>query len=277
MRVANVRGRPWLLTGATEGIDIHAASERRLGRDMGDVYDRWDELSRWTPSAHAVKQPFEVAELGPPSPHPRQVFAIGLNYYSHLEEAGLPAPEEPSVFTKFVSSFAGPDTQVTMPRGNVDWEIELVVIIGREAHRVPRAGAWEYVAGLSVGQDLSERASQLQGKLPQFCMAKSFPGFSPQGPALVTLDEVKNPMDLAMTTRLNGEVVQDARTSGMVFAIDVLIEQLSTRLTLYPGDVIFTGTPAGVGACRKPTRFLKRGDQLVSTIEGLGEIRQVFV
>jgi 2,4-diketo-3-deoxy-L-fuconate hydrolase len=216
-------------------------------------------------------------DLGAPSPEPRQVFAIGLNYLDHVAEAGLAVPEEPAVFTKYVSSFTGPYAEVELPPDTVDWEVELVVVIGRIARRVAAADAWDYVAGLSVGQDLSERGLQFAGSPAQFSLAKSFPDFSPVGPVLVTPDELENPMDLELGCWLNGEQVQKARTSQLVFAVDALIEKLSRVTTLFPGDVIFTGTPAGVGAVRTPPRFLSPGDEIVSYVEGIGEIRQTFV
>jgi 2-keto-4-pentenoate hydratase/2-oxohepta-3-ene-1,7-dioic acid hydratase in catechol pathway len=181
------------------------------------------------------------------------------------------------VFTKYVSSFTGPQAEITLPLGSVDWEVELVVVVGRTAREVSTAEAWDHVAGLSVGQDLSERGLQLVGNPAQFSLGKSYPGFSPVGPFLVTPDELADPANLELNCWLNGEQVQKARTSQMVFAIDVLMERLSRVTTLYPGDVIFTGTPAGVGAVRTPPRFISPGDVLVSSVEGIGEITQTFV
>lgn len=277
MRIGNVRGRPWLITGDAEGIDIHEASGHRIGCDFPGLYEQWDDLVDWAASAAGDRAGFAPEELGAPSPHPRQVFAVGLNYLDHIEEAGLAVPEEPAVFTKYVSSFAGADSAVELPPGTVDWEVEVVVVIGRTARHVAARDAWGHVAGLTVGQDLSERGLQLVGSPAQYSLGKSFPGFSPTGPYLVTPDELADPADLEMGCLLNGEPVQKARSSGMVFPIDVLIEKLSRVTTLFPGDVIFTGTPAGVGAVRTPPQFLAPGDELVSYIEGIGSIRQSFV
>lgn len=277
MRVGNVQGRPWLITGPGMGVDVHDASGGQFGQDLPDLYGNWDEFTRWAATAVAKPEPFRVADLESPSPAPRQIFAIGLNYFDHAEEAGLEVPPEPAVFTKYVSSFAGPDVEVVLPPGTVDWEVELAVVIGRPARNVPAAEAWSYVAGLTVAQDLSERGLQLAVTPPQYSLGKSFAQFSPMGPLLVTPDEFENPEDLELGCKVNGELMQKARTSQMVFSIDVLIEKLSKVTTLYPGDVIFTGTPAGVGIVRTPARFLSPGDELISYVEGIGEIRQTFV
>jgi 2-keto-4-pentenoate hydratase/2-oxohepta-3-ene-1,7-dioic acid hydratase in catechol pathway len=154
----------------------------------------------------------------------------------------------------------------------VDWEVELVAVIGVRAHRVAEDAAWPHVAGLTVGQDLSERVVQW-GAGGQFSLGKSFPGFGPMGPWLVTADELADPDDLALECAVNGEVMQKSRTSDMVFGVARLIAELSAILPLLPGDVIFTGTPAGIGATRKPPRFLQPGDVLTSTIEGIGTLR----
>jgi 2-keto-4-pentenoate hydratase/2-oxohepta-3-ene-1,7-dioic acid hydratase in catechol pathway len=223
-------------------------------------------------------EPFDAAELGAPVPRPAQLFAIGLNYREHALEAGLGVPGRPMVFTKFPVAIAGPVTTVELPPGDNDWEVELVAVIGRRADHVPAEQAWSHIAGLTAGQDLSERRSQLAGPAPaQYSLAKSFRGFAPIGPVVVTPDEFPDPDDLAVRCTLNGETVQEARTGDMIFGIAELVAYLSAVLTLLPGDLIFTGTPPGVGAARTPPRFLKAGDVLVSSIEGIGRIRQDFI
>jgi 2,4-didehydro-3-deoxy-L-rhamnonate hydrolase len=276
VRIGNVQGRPWLITGEDEGFDIGEASEGRFGPGLTEMYECWPEFAAWAPAAAGEIKRFRPEDLGPPSPEPRQVFAIGLNYRDHAEEAGLAIPADPLVFTKYLSSFAGPRAEVALPPGTVDWEVELVVVMGRTARHVAAADAWAYVAGLTVGQDLSERGLQLAGSPAQFSLGKSFPGFSPTGPYLVTPDELPDPADLELGCRLNGEQVQQARTSLMVFAVNTLIERLSRVNTLFPGDVIFTGTPSGVGVAMNPPRFLAAGDELTSYVEGIGQIRQTF-
>ncbi|MFC6937186.1 fumarylacetoacetate hydrolase family protein [Actinomadura yumaensis] len=181
------------------------------------------------------------------------------------------------MFTKYVSSISGPVTTVRLPEGgHTDWEVELVAVIGTGGYRVAEADAWSHVAGLAVGQDLSERITQLDGPAPQFSLGKSFPGFAPVGPWLVTPDELADPDDLELGCAINGEEVQKGRTRDLIFPVPALIAKLSAVLPLLPGDVIFTGTPAGVGQGRDPQRFLAPGDVLVSHVEGIGELRQTF-
>lgn len=278
MRIGNLHGHPWLVTGDGEGIDLRRASDGRFG-DLPAVYGQWDEFVAWArvTAGRTPSRSFDASALGAPSPAPRQIFAIGLNYFDHIEEAGLEVPSEPAVFTKYLTSLTGPDSDVELPPGTVDWEVEFVVVIGRTARWVRAAEAWAHIAGLTVGQDLSERGLQLACEPPQYSLGKSFPGFGPTGPVLVTPDEFSDATDLELGSFVNGEQVQKARTSQMVFGVDMLIERLSQVTVLLPGDVIFTGTPAGVGAVRTPARFLGPGDELVSYIEGIGEIRQHFV
>lgn len=201
---------------------------------------------------------------------------MALNYRPHAAEAGYVPPEIPLLFTKFPSCIVGPAAEVELPKGNVDWELEMVAVIGAPCHRVPASEGWEVVAGLMVGQDLSERVLQLTGKPPQFSLGKSYPGFGPTGPALVTPDELPDRDDIAIECLLNGESVQAARTSEMIFSVPQLVEFISAVCPLHPGDLIFTGTPAGVGNRRVPQRFLGPDDILVSRIDGLGEMRQTF-
>lgn len=207
---------------------------------------------------------------------PLSRLAVALNYPPHAAEAGFTPPGEPLVFTKFPACITGPHTTVALPPGKVDWEAELVAVIGRETYRVSEDRAREAVAGLTIGQDLSERVTQLQGKPAQFSLGKSFPGFGPTGPVLVTPDEFADPGDLEITGLLNGEAVQHDRTKSMIFPVPELIARLSAVLPLFPGDLIFTGTPAGVGNRMNPPRYLTGDDELVSRIEGIGEIRQRF-
>jgi 2-keto-4-pentenoate hydratase/2-oxohepta-3-ene-1,7-dioic acid hydratase in catechol pathway len=217
--------------------------------------------------------------LGPPVPNPRQVFAIALNYRPHAEEAGFVAPDAPLVFTKFPSCITGPVSTVHLPAGNVDWEVEVVAVIGRGGHRIPRAEAWAAVAGLTCGQDLSERVSQLRGSPPQFSLAKSYPGFGPIGPVAATPDEFGDRDDVGFECALypGGEVLQRGRTADLIFPVDDLVARLSHVCPLLPGDLIFTGTPAGVGNRRTPPRFVQSGQTLVSRLDGVGEIRQTFI
>lgn len=287
MRLANLDGRAALVLDTPHAeprtLDIATASNGRFGPDLPALYTAWDKVTGWareldTTTAAVQATPLDRRRLGAPSPAPRQVFAIGLNYDSHAAESGFETPTHlPPVFPKYVSSFSGPDTQVVLPEGgNVDWEVELVAVIGREASRVEEADGWSHVAGLTVGQDLSERVSQLRGPAPQFGLGKSFAGFAPQGPWLVTPDECADRDDLELGCALDGDQMQKGRTRDLIFPVPKLIAALSTTVTLYPGDVVFTGTPAGVGVGREPKRFIRPGETLSSWIDGIGELHQTF-
>jgi len=276
MRIGNFRGRLALLTGAG-AIDVETASGGRFVSNPQAVFEKWREFRDWaTSSPDAEAKPYTETDLRCPVPQPRQVFGIGLNYRAHAEEAGLPIPDGPPTFTKFPSCITGPFDDVTLPSGFVDWEVELVVVIGERAFHVPEKDGWRHVAALTVGQDVSERVVQW-GNGGQFSLGKSFPGFGPLGPCLVTPDEVTTPDDLELGCRVSGEVMQTSRTSDMIFSVSRLIAELSAILPLLPGDVLFTGTPQGVGAVRKPPRFLKPGDVVESWIEGIGTIRNRMI
>src|ERR1700752_4447246 len=224
MRVGNLSNRLTVFTDQG-AIDVEQSSGGRFSADPQAVYPRWDEFIAWAPSAlrGAKGVSYDAAKLGPPSPHPAQVFGIGANYRGHLKEADFPMPEWPLVFTKWVSSFTGPVGEIVIPTGTVDWEAELVVLIGKRAHNVPTTRGWDHVAGLTVGQAVTERVMQLRGNMPQFSQCKSFPGFSPSGPWLVTPDEFENPDDLEVTCSLNGRMMQKARTSDLLFTIPMIV------------------------------------------------------
>lgn len=280
MRLANVNGRAVLLTADDQGLDVEKASAGRFGPDLPAVYENWDGFVAWAGQApDSPPVPVAREDLRAPSPAPRQIVAIGLNYREHAAESGFEVPDRlPPTFTKFVSSLTGPDAEVVIPaQGHVDWEVELVAIIARTTVKVPEADAWKHVAGLTIGQDLSERVSQLAGPAPQFSLGKSFPHFAPTGPWLVTPDALTDPDDLGLGCAIDGETVQDGRTKDLIFPVAKLVAELSRTITLYPGDILFTGTPAGVGLGRTPQRWLQPGQELVSWIDGLGQMRQTFV
>jgi 2,4-diketo-3-deoxy-L-fuconate hydrolase len=276
VRIANLSDRLALITDAG-AIDVEEASAGRFWSDPQRVYERWFEFVEWAaaaPSSAAV--PFSAEQLGPPAPRPAQVFGIGANYRSHAAEGGLDVPEWPMVFTKYVSSFTGPVGEIELPSDAVDWEVELVFVVAQLARDVPAERGWEYVAGVTVGQDLSEREIQLRGEIPQMSIGKSLPGFSPMGPFLVTPDSLADRDALAISCSVDGETVQQGSTGDLVFSVPELVAELSAMVPLLPGDVVFTGTPAGVGLARRPPRFLQPGEQLNSRIEGIGEMRHTF-
>jgi 2-keto-4-pentenoate hydratase/2-oxohepta-3-ene-1,7-dioic acid hydratase in catechol pathway len=271
MKLANHDGRAVLVLDGSIA-DVHDASGGRFGPDPMSVYDDWPAFVELAAGVTAGTAPLAEASLRCPVPAPRQVFAIGLNYRSHAEESGMAVPSVPATFTKFPASLAGPFDDVELGADSVDWEVELVAVIGRRADRVDEGDAWTHVAGLTVGQDISDRALQFAAG-GQFSLGKSRRGYGPMGPWLVTLDEVPDPDDLALGCSVDGETVQDARTSDLIFGIPRLIAELSAVVPLLPGDVLFTGTPAGVGATRQPPRFLQPGSVLETWIEGIGTIR----
>ncbi|OHC98841.1 MAG: fumarylacetoacetate hydrolase [Sphingopyxis sp. RIFCSPHIGHO2_01_FULL_65_24] len=273
MRIGSIGGRAWLVTAEGQGVDIAAASGGKFPVDPQALYEAWDEVHAWARGVPADSYaPVDPATLQLPVPRPRQVFAIGANYRAHAAEAGVEPPEQPVIFTKFPSCLTGPNDAVAIRHDRVDWEVELVVVMGREARNVRAADGWDHVAGLATGQDISERSIQRLGPMPQFSMAKSLPGFGPVGPLVVTPDEFANPDDLALGCAVNGVTMQASRTSDFIFPVGELIEYISHLMPMYPGDLIFTGTPEGVGATRKPPIFLKPGDVLTSWVEGIGTL-----
>ncbi|MDT5183202.1 MAG: hypothetical protein QOI29_1360 [Mycobacterium sp.] len=273
MRIGTLNNRYHALA-ANLALDIAEASRGRFAADGFDIFERFDELARWVATVpDAAYTLFDPGALGPPVPMPRQVFAVGLNYRDHAAESGLSAPDVPVVFTKYPTSITGPSATVTLPSDYVDWEAELVAVIGARAQNAKAADAWSHVAGLTVGQDLSERRVQLAGPAPQFSLGKSYPGFGPIGPAIVTLDEIADVDNLEISCLLDDEVLQKGRTSDLIFSIPQLVEHISAICPMLPGDLIFTGTPAGVGGARTPNRFLTPGSALITAIEGIGELR----
>jgi 2,4-diketo-3-deoxy-L-fuconate hydrolase len=278
MRLGNLNGRLILISSAGM-VDVETMSGGRFPADPQGIFARWEEFRDWVASTDPdASHPYDRGRLGPPVSNPRQIFAIGLNYRDHVAEAGLSEPTAPAVFTKFATCLAGPYDAVVLPPGSVDWEVELVVVIGRRCDRVAEQAAWSHVAGVMVGQDLSERQLQLAGPAPQFSLGKSYPGFGPVGPELVTVDELDDPDDLTLGCGLeDGSILQTGRTCDMIFPVPELIARLSAVCPLLPGDLIFTGTPAGVGGGRKPPQFLQPGDVLVSWIDGIGRLRNPVV
>jgi len=217
----------------------------------------------------------DTARLGPPVPRPRQVFGIGMNYRDHVGETGAALPAAPLTFTKFPSCIAGPHDVVPLSGGMVDWEVELVAVIGTEVTAVAVDEAWAAVAGLTLGQDISDRAVQLSGSPAQFCLGKSFAAYGPTGPALVSVDSFSDRDDIGLWCDVDGERMQASRSSLLIFPVATLVAYLSSITTLYPGDLVFTGTPSGVGMARG--RFLAPGELVVSGAEVIGELRNACV
>ena len=214
-----------------------------------------------------------------PVPDPRKIICIGLNYRDHAAESGVPAPEEPVLFSKYPTALIGHGETIVLPSVSqeVDYEAELVVVIGRGGRHIPRERAFEHVGGYAVGHDVSARDWQLNKPGKQWMAGKTFDTFAPVGPELVTPDEVPDPHKLGIRLRLNGQTMQDSSTSQLIFGVDELIAYMSQVFTLEPGDLIFTGTPPGVGMARKPPVWLKPGDTVEVEIDHLGTLRNPVV
>lgn len=223
--------------------------------------------------------PADSVKLLAPVPDPQKVICIGLNYADHARESGVDLPREPVVFNKFPTAVIGPGDPVVLPRlsEQVDYEAELVVVIGHGGRNIPRDRAYEHVAGYTCGHDVSARDWQLGKSGGQWLLGKTFDTFAPFGPELVTRDEVPDPGNLGIRLRLNGELVQDSSTRELIFGIDELISYISSVCTLVPGDVIFTGTPPGVGFARKPPLLLKPGDVAQVEIDGIGVLENRMI
>jgi len=268
-RLANIGGRAALVLDEAY-FDLETVSGGSFGPDPMAAIGRAAELSELavTLGDHRPTGSLADALLGAPVPRPRNCFAIGLNYQSHADESGMAVPAVPLTFTKFPSCIVGPSATVELRSDAVDYEGELVVVIGTAGRDIAKADAWTHVAGLTVGQDISDRPAQFAASPPHFDLGKSFDTFGPMGPVLVSVDSFENPDDLHITTLINGEVRQDDTTAMMMFDVPTLVSYLSRFTTLQPGDVIFSGTPDGIGMASG--RFLADGDVITTTIEGIG-------
>ena len=271
-RLVNVAGRAALEVDGRWFDLAHISGDEAMSDPMAGIArssELHDIAARCTPDRAGG----DVADtvLDAPVPRPRQVFAIGLNYADHAAESGMEMPPAPLTFTKFPSCIAGPTADIPLSGELVDWEVEIVVVIGRPCADVPADAAWDVVAGLTLGQDISDRQVQLSGSPPQFSLGKSFPAYGPIGPALVSVDAFDDPNDIGLWCDVSGERMQGSRSTNLIFSIPTLVAYLSSICALEPGDLIFTGTPDGVGMARG--RFLTDGDVLVSGADVIGELR----
>ena len=275
-RLANVGGRGALVDG-DHYYDLEELADGALSPDPMAALTTPDLLAELA-SGLGGRQPTGLvteATLGPPVPRPRNSYGIGLNYRSHAEEASMEIPDVPLVFTKFPSCITGPFDEVRLRSDRCDYEGELVVVVGPGGADIDPADAWDHVVGLTVGQDVSDRHAQFMTQPPQFNLGKSFDTFGPIGPVVVSPDCSDDPDDLALTTHVNGEARQDDRTSNMVFPVADLVAFLSRITTLATGDIIFTGTPDGIGAAQG--LFLADGDVITTTIDGIGTMTNACV
>lgn len=276
-KLTNLHGRATLVW--SEGLaDVEELSDQRFSHDTGQIFRDWSRFEHWAraqePQLQGVPEP---EAFGPPVAHPSQIFAVGLNYRDHAAEAGYDTSGRPQIFTKFASCLTGPYATVTVASPRLDYEVELVVVIGRTGSAITEADAWSHVAGLMIGQDLSARDVQLTGQAPQWSLGKSFPGFGPVGPGITFSDDLANRDDLAIGCELNGKQMQSDRTSNMIWSVPELVARISSVCELRAGDLIFTGTPSGIGNRRNPPLYLRPGDSLISRIAGLGELSNSFI
>lgn len=273
-KLANIEGRAALVAG-DRYFDLEEVSAGDFTADPMAAIARFESLGAIDLTNARPNGRISDVILGPPVPRPGQIFGIGLNYRSHVAEFDIDAPEWPLIFTKFPGALAGPTSEIILCGDQVDWEVELVAVIGKTSKGVSRDRAWEHVAGLMVGQDISDRKVQFAGATPQFSIGKSFDTYAPIGPFLVSRDGVSDYTNLVISCDVSGERKQTSRTSQMIFSVPHLVEYISSVVTMQAGDLIFTGTPEGVGMASG--RFLKDGDVIVSRIEGIGTMTNCCV
>ncbi len=271
-KLANIEGRAALVDGENY-YDLETISNGKFDNDTSNALTNLvglselsEDLSKSEPTGllHDVK-------IDAPISAPKNCYAVGLNYRNHAEEAGMDIPSVPMVFTKHTTCLVGPNSTIEMRSDHVDYEAELVVVIGQPGKDILKDKAWNHVAGLCVGQDISDRTVQFSSKPPQFNLGKSFDTFGPMGPYLVSPDSLQNKESLQIECKVNQEVRQKDNTNDLIFDIPSIISYLSEIVTLNTGDVIFTGTPGGVGVMEG--KFLKDGDVLRTSIEGLGTLK----
>ena len=272
--LANVNGRASLVEGGYF-FDLSRLSDEAVSSDPMLAITQVDALHELADnlSDSDADGSLEEATLQAPVPRPRNSFGIGLNYRDHAKESKMELPKVPVVFSKYPSCISGPFTDIQLRAEQGDYEAELVVVIGHTTRDISIEESWSHVAGLMVGQDISDRELQLGAQPPQFGLGKSRDTYGPTGPILVSPDSFGDPDNLAITCDVNGERRQDDRTSSLIFDVSFLVSYLSAVLTLEPGDLIFTGTPAGVGM--PDQRFLKPGDVVTTSIEGIGTIENL--
>ncbi|VEN54027.1 unnamed protein product [Callosobruchus maculatus] len=239
--------------------------------------EMYDKAKRIVAAGKSITRLADVDLLSPIT-KPDKVVCVGLNYSGHCAEQNIPHPKEPMFFSKFSSVIIGPNDNVVIPpiTNSVDWEVELAVVIGKQAKCIRKDQVQDHIFGYTVAQDISARDWQKSRNNGQFLLGKSMDTFCPLGPAVVTKNKV-DPNNLAIKSWVNGVLKQDGNTSELIFKTDFLISYLSQIVTLYPGDVILTGTPAGVGMHRNPPEFLKQGDLLESEIEGIGRLKNTVI
>lgn len=270
-KLANIKGRAALLNEESF-YDLEEISNGNLSHDSTKALFHLEELGELSKNLNDLEATGNIseAEFDAPVSFPKNCYAVGLNYRNHAEEANMTIPEIPMVFTKHTSCLVGASADVEMRSNYVDYEAELVVVIGLSGKDISKDNAWNHVAGLCVGQDISDRPAQFASTPPMFNLGKSFDTFGPMGPALVSPDSLPNKENLVIECKVNDEIRQNDNTDDLIFDVPTIISYLSEIVTLNTGDVIFTGTPGGVGVTQG--KFLKDGDIITTSIEGLGTL-----
>ena len=268
---ANVNGKSALISDGSF-FDLEVISDGAVSADPIEALAEPETLHTLSADLESFAATGNVDNvvLGAPVPRPANSFGIGLNYQTHVDEAAMDTPEVPMVFAKLPSCITGPTSDVQMRSDECDYEGELVVVIGSGGKDIQKDQAWEHVVGLTVGEDFSDRGAQFMSTPAQFTLGKSMDSFGPTGPVLVSTDSFTDPADLELRTWVNGELRQHDRTSNMIFSIPELISFISRHVTLSTGDLIFTGTPEGVGF--RNGIFLTDGDVVQTSIEGIGTL-----
>jgi 2-keto-4-pentenoate hydratase/2-oxohepta-3-ene-1,7-dioic acid hydratase in catechol pathway len=267
-------------SGAIELVDLRDADAALPATVQDILAGGAATLARAATAAIAGRGvPLNGLTLLAPIQAPQKILCVGLNYADHAKETGATVGDEPIIFNKLLTCLRGPEAPIELPLESpqVDYEAELVIVIGKAARRVSRESARSYIAGFCCGNDVSARDWQKNKPGKQWLLGKSFDSFAPLGPWIVTADEVPNPEDLKVQMRLNGELMQNSSTNQLIFGIDYLVSYLSHVCTLLPGDLIYTGTPPGVGVARTPPVFLKPGDICEVEVEGLGVLRNPVI
>ena len=275
-RLASFRNRAHLVIGEDNClVDIEQASNGSLPSDPMLCLARWDNVRALSNSVIATSDaPQAILEnLDCPVPRPRQLFAVGLNYRKHAEEMGSPLPDSPLTFAKFQSALNTPAGDIPLVGDTCDYESEVVVVISIGGRNIGQPEAWDHIAGLCAGQDISDRQLQNSGRPPQFSLGKSRKGFAPIGPWVCDVRDHPKRDDLMIGCTVNGDVRQQTSTNDMIFDIPQLVSYLSTICELFPGDIIFTGTPSGVGHGHRPPVYLHPGDEIVTSLEFVGMLR----
>lgn len=252
--------------------DVERASGGILSSDPLECFANWERLRVLADTCTDAGTAVTEADFDAPSPRARQVFGIGLNYRAHAAETGAPIPDSPLTFTKFPSSINAPCGDIPVRVPTCDWEVELVVVIGSGGRDIDKANGWQAVAGVCIGQDVSDRLLQRATQPPQFSLGKSRRGYAPFGPWLVDARTLANRDNLTVSCTVNGVEKQRSSTNDLIFDVPTLVAYLSEIVELLPGDVIFTGTPSGVGGARTPPEFLQPGDVVVSTLHSVMSI-----